>query len=219
MIILGLLKYVGSLLAFVFLTLSIASGLYYISELVEEHSEFSRRVLKRMIYAVLGTHLLLIIFDRQPFFLTAFSAGAHYVYSLNLRQFPFIRLSSPIFITSCLLVAINHYLWFQHFAHPPRPKSDYDYYRARTDSQSYPTFGEISAFFGICVWLVPFSLFVSLSAGDNILPSTTDMTSTPTAGIKKRPGLAKEAVDGVREWVQSTAEWLGITKPQYRYAA
>jgi len=48
--------------AFVFLTLSIgitvwesadrslASGLYYLSELVEEHSQFAKRTLQRLIY-------------------------------------------------------------------------------------------------------------------------------------------------------------------------
>lgn len=30
---------------------------------------------------------------------------------------------------------------------------------------------DIATFFGICVWLVPFYLFLSLSANDNVLPS------------------------------------------------
>jgi len=38
MFILPILGYVGVALGFAFLTLSIASGLYYLSELVEEHS-------------------------------------------------------------------------------------------------------------------------------------------------------------------------------------
>jgi hypothetical protein len=34
-----------------------------------------------------------------------------------------------------------------------------------------PSFTEIASYFGLCVWLVPFALFVSLSAGENVLPS------------------------------------------------
>lgn len=34
-----------------------------------------------------------------------------------------------------------------------------------------PTFTEIASFFALNVWLVPFALFVSLSAGENVLPS------------------------------------------------
>ncbi|RGB31790.1 hypothetical protein C1646_642422 [Rhizophagus diaphanus] len=30
---------------------------------------------------------------------------------------------------------------------------------------------DVAAFFGICVWLIPFSYFISLSANDNALPS------------------------------------------------
>lgn len=30
---------------------------------------------------------------------------------------------------------------------------------------------DIATYFGICVWLVPFYLFLSLSANDNVLPS------------------------------------------------
>lgn len=36
---------------------------------------------------------------------------------------------------------------------------------------SMPSFTEIASYFGLCVWLVPFALFVSLSAGEYVLPS------------------------------------------------
>ncbi len=35
-----------------------------------------------------------------------------------------------------------------------------------------PSFGDISTFFAICVWCVPLFLFLSLSANDNVLPSS-----------------------------------------------
>ena len=43
---LQLLSYIGAIVGFVLLVLSIASGLYYISELVEEHTEPTKRLLK-----------------------------------------------------------------------------------------------------------------------------------------------------------------------------
>lgn len=30
---------------------------------------------------------------------------------------------------------------------------------------------DIAAFFGLCVWLIPFAYFISLSANDNTLPT------------------------------------------------
>ena len=45
--------------------------------------------------------MFLLVFDRFPFFLTAFSIFAHIIYSTNLRRFPFISLTSPSFIASC----------------------------------------------------------------------------------------------------------------------
>lgn len=205
----------GTIFAFLFLTLSIASGLYYLSELVEEHSAFAKRVLQRMIYTVLGLHILILIFDKQPFFLTLFSCFAHVIYSQNLRSFPFIQLSSPVFISSCILVLLDHWFWFRHFSNPPRRAYEYDYRSSHSYADDYPTFGEIASFFGICVWLVPFSLFVSLSAGENVLPSTSDSSRSH----RKGPGLAKQFFDGTIEWFRNTGELLGIMGPESRYIA
>lgn len=37
------------------------------------------------------------------------------------------------------------------------------------------TFMDIATFFGVCVWLVPLFLFLSLSANDNALPVSQSM--------------------------------------------
>jgi hypothetical protein len=96
----------------------------------------------------------------------------HGVYSLNLKNFPFIQLTSVPFIASCgklepkrdstclifggwgdlVLVFVDHFLWFRYFT---------KYYRP---------FMDIASFFGVCVWLIPFTYFISLSANDNALP-------------------------------------------------
>jgi hypothetical protein len=92
-------------------------------------------------------------------------------------------------------------------------------------TSDYPTFTEIASFFGLCVWLVPFALFVSLSAGDNVLPSmgfeyvpSTSSASSPlgSAGIGggekrgKNVAMAKALVDGAREWMGETGQAMGF---------
>uniref|UniRef100_A0A9L0JFI8 Protein TEX261 n=1 Tax=Equus asinus TaxID=9793 RepID=A0A9L0JFI8_EQUAS len=52
------------------------------------------------------------------------------------------------------LVVVNHYLAFQFFA------------------EEYYPFSEVLAYFTFCLWIIPFAFFVSLSAGENVLPST-----------------------------------------------
>lgn len=87
-----------------------------------------------------------------------------------------------------------------------------------------PSFAEVASYFGLCVWLVPFALFVSLSAGENVLPSMGSEYATgehvPTArlsrdglsadGKVKNKGMAKALVDGVRDWVKENGEVMGF---------
>lgn len=89
-----------------------------------------------------------------------------------------------------------------------------------------PTFTEVASYFGLCVWLVPFALFVSLSAGDNVLPTMGSEYATgdrvPNSGFtpgtfasdgkSKNKGMAKALVDGVRDWVKDNGELMGFWK-------
>lgn len=141
-------------------------------------------------------------------------------------------------LTGAGLVILNHYLWFRHFSTPP-PHSSYNPY---VRDPSIPTFTEIASYFGLCVWLVPFALFVSLSAGENVLPSMGSEYATgegssfispgkepanaygsgvgpSTVGDGRRrqrsgtnAGMAKAMVNGVREWVGETGEVMGFWK-------
>ena len=214
--ILPLLGNLGLLLGFSFLTLSIASGLYYLSELVEEHSVLSAKLLRRLIYSVMAIQVLLWLVDGFPFTLTCLCIASHLVYASNLRHFPVVKLTDPLFLISCALVMLNHWVWFRHFS----ARSDYD---SRTYQDRYQatgphiSFTEIASYFGICVWLVPFALFVSLSAGENILPSmgseyaTGERKNLGIKGPKRRnTGMAKAAVDGVRDWAGETGAVMGL---------
>jgi hypothetical protein len=120
-------------------------------------------------------------------------------------------------LTVLALVVANHYFWFKHFSHPPLPSdhpyssnyvagSPYDYSTSSDPyfNERFPTFTEISAFFGICVWFIPFSLFVSLSASDNVLPSSEIGGGSNGAGLggagRKKEGMAKTMFNSIKDW-------------------
>ncbi|KAJ5550700.1 Transmembrane adaptor Erv26 [Penicillium sp. DV-2018c] len=214
--ILPLVGYLGVVVGFAFLTLAIASGLYYLSELVEEHTVFARRLLSRLIYGIIAVQVLLMIIDRFPVGLSLLSIVSHLVYASNLRRFPVVKLSDPLFILSCVLVGLNHWLWFRHFS-KPLPPSDNWRNPYGVDYENMPSFSEVASYFGLCVWLVPFALFVSLSAGDNVLPTMGSEHVTgergslgPSDGKSKNKGMAKALVDGVRDWTRETGELMGF---------
>lgn len=99
----------------------------------------------------------------------AFSVASHVIYLQNFSpSWPIISLSSPSFMASCLFVIVDHFIWFFHFSgvtHEARQRRNY-----RGPTPNIPGFTEIVSFFGICIWLAPLFLFLSLSANDNALP-------------------------------------------------
>ncbi|KAJ5672412.1 hypothetical protein N7507_001539 [Penicillium longicatenatum] len=224
--ILSLVGYLGVIVGFAFLTLAIASGLYYLSELVEEHTVLARKLLNRLIYSIIVIQVLLVIFDRFPIWLSLLSVLSHLVYASNLRRFPIVKLSDPLFILSCILVLLNHWLWFRHFSMPPSPSRRADNNWRQPYQMNYeemPSFSEVASYFGLCVWLVPFALFVSLSAGENVLPSmgseyaTGDRAASglghnrgTSDGKSKNKGMAKALVDSVRDWARENGELMGL---------
>ncbi|KFY84148.1 hypothetical protein V500_09556 [Pseudogymnoascus sp. VKM F-4518 (FW-2643)] len=212
--ILPLVGYLGMVLGFSFLTLAIASGLYYLSELVEEHTVIAKRLLTRMIYAVIAIQTLLVLVDGFPKVLSLIGIVSHVVYLGNMRRFPVVKLSDPLFLSSCVLVLINHYYCFAHFSSLPRAPTNSIY-----DAPAGPSFTEIASYFGICVWLVPFALFVSLSASDNVLPTMGSEAPSGSSGPgdrQKRQGLVKVVVDGFIQWVGNAGNVLGWWKTDRR---
>ncbi|CAO3699776.1 unnamed protein product [Rhizopus microsporus] len=166
------IAYIATGLAFCFFIFSLACGLYYLAELVEEHSVYTKKVIRTITYVVISLHVLFWIFDCLPFLYLLFSVLCHFVYSLNLKTFPFINLSSIAFISSCILVFADHFLWFRYF------------------TAHYKPFMDIAAFFGLCVWLVPFAYFISLSANDNALP-ISDSSFIDNIPHQHKQGLLK----------------------------
>uniref|UniRef100_H9G8R1 Protein TEX261 n=1 Tax=Anolis carolinensis TaxID=28377 RepID=H9G8R1_ANOCA len=143
--------------SFLFLSLSSllpAAGLYYLAELIEEYTVATSRIIKYMIWFSTAVLLGLYLFEGFPGLMVSVGLFTNLVYFGLLQTFPFIMLTSPNFMLSCVLVVLNHYLAFQYFA------------------EEYYPFSEVLAYFTFCLWLVPFAFFVSLSAGENVLPST-----------------------------------------------
>lgn len=141
------------------------------AEFVEEYTVLTRKIIKNVTGVVVAIHILLWMFDDFPFWRIIFSVMCHGVYTLNLKTFPFISLTSIQFIASCVLVLIDHFLWFQFF------------------TSHYYVFIDIAAFFGICIWLIPFAYFISLSANDNALPSyDPNIHNTDFALIRNKGG-------------------------------
>ncbi|KAI4867583.1 transmembrane adaptor Erv26 [Hypoxylon rubiginosum] len=214
--ILPLVGYLGSIVGFCFLTLAIASGLYYLSELVEEHTVIAKRLLTKLIYATIGLQVVLCLVDGFPFGLTLMGIVSHVVYLGNMRRFPFVRLSDPLFIASCLLVLVNHYFWFQHFSEAQH--RSYSRMSSMYDQPDVPSFTEIASYFGLCVWLIPFALFVSLSASDNVLPTIgTEQPSRDVDGKNRRQGMVKLIVDNVLSAIGEVTRMAGWKKPEDRF--
>ncbi|XP_059932634.1 protein TEX261 [Gadus macrocephalus] len=149
-----LLSWLSLVIQISFVTLAIAAGLYYLAELIEEYTVATRRIIKYMIMFSTGVLVSLYLFEGFPALNVAVGLFTNLVYFGLLQTFPYILLSSPNFILSCVLVVVNHYMAFQYFA------------------EEYYPFSEVLAYFTICLWIIPFSFFVSLSAGENVLPST-----------------------------------------------
>ncbi|KAI5954523.1 SVP26 [Candida jiufengensis] len=99
-------------------------------------------------------------------------------------------------------------MWFNHFHNPTIPSLEQ---RLKPDYKPprIPNFIEVCSFFGLMIWFVPFALFVSLSAHDNLLPHHNDLQSADNDGKKKNNGLAKVVVANLREYVYTISRKLG----------
>ena len=174
----------------------LASGLLYVSELIEEHSSVAKSIGKRGIYVslycipasnttdlpqvIVILHGVLYFTESLPLRHTLFSVFCHIVYLQNFSYtWPVISLTSLSFIGSCIFVIVDHFLWFFYFARITQearhPITRTHKYAPAPPAKNVPSFAEIATFFGVCVWLAPLFLFLSLSANDNALPTTAGM--------------------------------------------
>merc|ERR1711931_180204 len=154
-----ILSWIALIVQICLLTLCIAAGLYYLAELVEEYTVMTKRVIKYLILVVSCIYIGLIVFEGMPWTMTLTGLFSTLLYTTLLPNFPDIDLTAPSFILTLILVFVNHYLAFGYFA------------------EVWYTFGEVIGYFTVCLWLVPFSYFVSLSANENTLPTVSGHSS------------------------------------------
>lgn len=115
-----------------------------------------------------------------------------------------------------MLVLINHYFWFRHFS--ALQQQSYSRMSSVYDQPDVPSFTEIAAFFGLCVWLIPFALFVSLSASDNVLPTMgSEQPVHDSRGRNKRQGMVKVIVDYVLSVIGEVSGMAGLGNPEERF--
>ncbi|GAA5901948.1 Svp26p [Sporobolomyces salmoneus] len=184
------LSYVSAVVGLIFVLLSLASGLLYIAEVIEEHSGLAKTTGKRLIYCIIVFYGILYWVDDLPVHLVAVGVTAHFIYLTNFRKsWPTISLTSLSFILSCIFVLLSHYLSFRHFSakqssanHHYGRYNAYNHRRGAYGKKQDEGFLEVATFFAVCVWLVPFYLFLSLSANDNVLPSSGE---TPGPSSRK----------------------------------
>jgi hypothetical protein len=123
---------------------------------------------------VIAVHVLLYFFDSLPLAHLVFSIICHVVYLQNFTPaWPLISLSSLTFILSCVLVVADHFMWFFYFSRLTSQSRNARGRMYRGPNSSVPGFSDIATFFALCVWLAPLFLFLSLSAGENTLPTVS----------------------------------------------
>jgi len=179
---LWLLSWFSMLLQICFVTLGIAAGLYYLAELVEEYSTATGKIIRWMTLITLFIYGCLFCFEDITATMVICGITSQLLHLTLLPTFPFFALTSPQFILATVMVVVNHYLAFQFFA------------------ENYHPFSEVMTYFTLCLWLVPFAFFVSLSANENILPTLAE----------RKPLLSENENDVVSNYFMKKEKKIGL---------
>jgi hypothetical protein len=183
------LVYVGGYLILLLVALSFAAGVYFLTQIVEEYTIITKRILRVGILVQLVLHFLLSVYEGFPGLECSVGFAAHLTYLLLLAEFPAIKPLSVPFILSCGMLALDNIVWFRFF------HLDVEIlYRYRLD----PALA-VFTFFITSVWLVPMGFAVSLTVNDNVLPSST--TQSAPAGQSQKKKVSRNIFAAVLEHV------------------
>lgn len=144
-------SFVSIFVMLVVLALSIASGLYLLSEFAEEFPTAAGKIMKYSLLVVSVCQFALWV-DGLPLIPCLFQSCALGAYFSTLRNFPFVQLTSWRSIFSMILFLLTNAFWLHYFL------------SQRKDILS------ILGFFVVMVWSVPCGMFVSLTVNDSVLP-------------------------------------------------
>ena len=183
------LSWVSFILIAVSLTVSVAAGMYYIAELIEEYTTVAKRIIHSILILVTILNLCLMIFENQfTWTLCAIGLLSNVLYFFILAEFPVIAFLSPTFLFSMVLLIIHHYFAFSFFNH------------------HYYPFPEILTYFTLFVWLVPFCFVLSLSANDYVLPQYAE----PSRDSYNEDALHNQGSDVFTYYIKKRAKKIGL---------
>lgn len=74
-----LVVYLGGYTFLVFLAVCLATGLYYLAELVEEYTMLTKKVIGYAVQVIVVIHVLLVVVDRLPLLAVGSGIAAHLV--------------------------------------------------------------------------------------------------------------------------------------------
>ncbi|XP_055383402.1 protein TEX261 [Condylostylus longicornis] len=151
-----ILSYISTIIQICFITIAIAAGLYYLAELVEEYTVIAKKIISWLVIFTTSIYVLFIFVDDLPWTMVLCGLTEQLFHFIIMKDFPYVEFFSFSFLGAVLLLIINHILAFREFA------------------TIYYPFSEVMAYFTLCLWLVPFALFISLSANNNVLPTTVN---------------------------------------------
>ncbi|KAM7536941.1 hypothetical protein Aperf_G00000077980 [Anoplocephala perfoliata] len=198
--ILGILSYTTVLIYGFALLFCIAIGLFYLTELVEEYTVATGKIIRSSIYVVVLIQFTFPFFDGLSFTLTAIGILAHISYLQLLSTFPAFRFSSFSFILDCVLFILHHIVAFTTAS-------------LFTKDSVY-----ILTYFTFFVWLVPFMFLLSLSANDDILPQHVDFASYQETMplLNGNNDLVSSFLKGKRRSLYSALTYLRDKLPEFR---
>ena len=149
----NIVVYTGGYLFLVFIAVCLATGLYYLAEMVEEYTRLTKKVLWWAIRISIALDVALLVVDRLPILCVGTAIAAQLTYNTLLKRFPFMEMTSLEFLGSLGMLVANHFVWMRHFR------------------EAYHSMEYLLGFFLMVVWIVPFGFFISLAANESVLPS------------------------------------------------
>ena len=180
--------YAGALMV----ALGVAAGIFYLCELIEEHTKRAVAVVKTAVAATVGAHALLVLTEGLPLATAAPSVAAQLAYWRLLNgNFPFVNMASEPVLTATAACAASNVMWLKSFQ--------------RGGFYEYETLDFAISLMLVVSWLVPLALLLTVSSGDAMLPHGAP---APTAGVSKtrRRAALLTFLDGVRGRAADSAQ-------------
>lgn len=94
---------------------TLAAGLYYIAELVEEYTVLAKKTISWLVLIVTSVYVFFIFFDHLPWSMVLCGLAAQATHGLIMANFPYVKFASIPFIGAVSLLLVNHYLAFDYF--------------------------------------------------------------------------------------------------------